>query len=144
GLRRLILGRRSLLGLAGRLEHVLLADPAADTGALEGGQVHAVLSGELADQRGHVGADVATPGRLAGGLGAHALGGLGLLRLGGRVLGLAALGGLLSALLLDLGLLGQLAAGVRGGLVLLGLCRLLLLGRLLGGLLVLRRRLLGG
>ena len=46
------LGR--LLGLLGGGEHVLLADPAADPGAGDRGQVDAVLLGQLAHQRGDV------------------------------------------------------------------------------------------
>src|SRR5262249_40881580 len=37
------------------LEHILLADAAADPGAGYGGEIHAVLGGQLADERGDVG-----------------------------------------------------------------------------------------
>jgi hypothetical protein len=58
GLRRLG-GRRRLRGLrgtlgAGGLDDVLLADPAADPGPGDRLQVHGVLGGQLADQRGDV------------------------------------------------------------------------------------------
>ena len=45
--------RRPSGGLGG-VEDVLLADPAADAGAVDRGQVDAVLGGQLADQRGDV------------------------------------------------------------------------------------------
>ena len=50
----------------GRIEHVLLADPAADPGPGDGGEVHAVLGGQLADQRGDVRAVGAVPSGGAG------------------------------------------------------------------------------
>ena len=50
-----------LLGLGGG-EHVLLADAAADAGALDRGQVDAVLRGQLAHQRGDVRAAVGATG----------------------------------------------------------------------------------
>src|SRR6185437_12102542 len=53
--------RLGRLARAGRLEHVLLADPAADPGAADAGEVDVVLGGELAYQRRHVRA----AGRLA-------------------------------------------------------------------------------
>ena len=51
-----IRGRLLLTGGSGRVQHVLLADPAADTSALQRREVHVVLAGELADQWGDVGA----------------------------------------------------------------------------------------
>ena len=50
----------------GGVQHVLLADPAADTGAGHGGQVDAVLGGQLAHQRGDVRA-LGPVGVIAGG-----------------------------------------------------------------------------
>ena len=49
----------------GGLDDVLLADPPADAGAGDALQVHGVLGGELADQRGDVGR-LARPGQLGG------------------------------------------------------------------------------
>ena len=54
------------LGLGGGLEHVLLADAAADAGAREARDVDALLRGELAHERGQVRAD----GRAAAAAGA--------------------------------------------------------------------------
>ncbi|EME96437.1 ABC transporter ATPase, partial [Streptomyces mobaraensis NBRC 13819 = DSM 40847] len=48
-------GRRGLGGLGGG-QDVLLADAATDAGALDAREVDAALGGELADERGHVGA----------------------------------------------------------------------------------------
>ena len=47
-------GRRRGPPGPGGVQHVLLADPAADTGPGHAGQVDAVLGGQLADQRGDV------------------------------------------------------------------------------------------
>src|SRR5690606_11745002 len=128
-----------LLRGAGRLQDVLLADAAADAGALHRRQVHVVLGGELADQRRDVGG---VAGRGLGGrrgrrrrLGRGRLLGLrrgrrrrgrGRLRLGGR----GPRGGrrgllrrLLRRLLPRLGLRGRslLRGGLlRGGLLSLG------------------------
>ena len=93
GLGGLLGCRRSLCGLGGG-EHILLADAATDTGALDRVQVDVVLGREFADQRRHVWtrAAVATAGgsgRLVGGL--RLRGGLGLrgrLRFGFLRLGL--------------------------------------------------------
>ena len=48
-------GRLRLTPGAGGVEHVLLADTAPDAGAGQRFEVHAVLGGQLADQRRHVG-----------------------------------------------------------------------------------------
>src|SRR5690348_6923187 len=149
--------RLGRLARAGRLEHVLLADPAADPGAPDAGEVDVVLGGELAYQRRHV--------RAAGRLAVRAL--VGRLRRGRR-LGRGRLlrrgrGGLLrrrrrrgllryrSGLLRDGGGLrrGLLGRGLlRGRLLRLGLRLGLLLRLRLRGLLRLRlgllRRLRGG
>src|SRR5690606_18260438 len=76
--RRCLRGRsRSRLLLRGRLlgrlglrgcQHVLLADPATDAAALDGGQVDAVLGGQLAHQRRDVRPLLVAVGRRLGGL----------------------------------------------------------------------------
>ena len=73
------LGRR--LGGLGGVEHVLLADPAADAGARERREVDAVLGRELAHQRGDVGgASSRSAGRGRAGAAALRRGGSGAAR----------------------------------------------------------------
>src|SRR5699024_6400180 len=111
-------------------QDVLLADTAANAGAGDLGEIHVVLLGQLADQRGHVRQVIA--GRLASGAGLLA-----------AVSDVRACGGLRS-------LLARSLAGGRSlvlaGVLLLGLLLVLLLsllGRLVLGLLLLRLFLLG-
>ncbi len=103
GLGGLGLGLRFRGGLLGGGQHVLLADPPADSGAADRGQVDVVLRGQLADQRRHVRGTRRTPaggrvGRLGRGRGlAVGRGPLGrrllvLRRLGCRLLVLCRLG----------------------------------------------------
>src|SRR5690606_23439288 len=109
-----------LLRRAGRLQDVLLADAAADAGALHRRQVHVVLGGELADQRRDVGG---VPGRgLGGRRGRRPRRRRGRLLLGGRR-PRGGRRGLLRRLLPRLGLRGRslLRGGLlRGGLLGLG------------------------
>jgi hypothetical protein len=101
-----------LPGLFRGREDVLLADPSADAGAAQGGEVDAVLGRELADQWSDVGRTVAAPGRRC--LGRRRLGRcrLGRSRLGGCCLGRRGLGGL--RLLVGLRLRGGALAGLGG------------------------------
>src|SRR5699024_5746920 len=118
-------GGRGLLRLGlrlGRVEHVLLAAAATDTGALHRGQVDVVVLGQLQHERG----DVARGGRA----GARRARGCGRsLRGRGRLGGLRRFG--------SLGCFGGLRRlGRRGCLLLRLLLGSLLLGLLLGGLLL--------
>ena len=91
-----------LLGRGGGVEDVLLADPATHAGALQRGQVDAVLVGHLAHERGDVRRLVATAGGRCLGRGLGGLGrGVGALGLG-LALGRRGVGGLALGLGLDL------------------------------------------